>query len=65
MTRLFAMVPLLPSTAGDPIIRKDVADEPFATADAQLLFVQTGLPDDYLTRSLRTREMQTLPHVCL
>ncbi|OLP90373.1 Protein aardvark [Symbiodinium microadriaticum] len=50
MTKLCAMVPLLPSTAEDPIIRKDAAEDPLATAEAQLLFVQTGLPDDYLTR---------------
>ena len=60
MTKLCAMLPLLPSTAGDPIIRKDAAEDPFATAEAQLLFVQTGFPDDYLTRSLSTREMQIL-----
>ena len=60
MTKLCAMLPLLPSTAEDPIIRKDAAEDPLATAEAQLLFVQTGLQDDYLTRSLRTREMQIL-----
>ena len=43
MTPLFAMVLVLPSTAEDPIIRKDAAEEPFAAAQAQLLVVQTGL----------------------
>ena len=52
MAQLFAMVPLLPSTAEDPIIRKAAVDELFTTAEAQSLFVQSGLPEDYITRSL-------------
>ena len=48
------MVPLLPSTAEDPIIRKDAAEDPFATAEAQLLFVQTSRSQDSCPKFCRS-----------